>query len=144
MLARFSKEQDNFIGDIRQISINIGEGHTEKYNRDGSGFLDVLYRHATLLEHTLELHKIVVARNMALVRLQAIILCLQKNNEKNIREVAYLAAVRNGILKGYVEQSRKWLFCARKMIISGSKLPDRPLGISIHRKRENMTPSQRP
>lgn len=107
LLARFSKEQDNFIGDIRQISINIGEGHTEKYNRDGSGFLDVLYRHATLLEHTLELHKIVVARNMALVRLQAIILCLQKNNEKNIREVAYLAAVRNGILKGYVEQSRK-------------------------------------
>lgn len=107
LLARFSKEQDNFINDIRQININIGEGHTEKYSKDGSGFLDVLYRHAALLEHTLELHKIVVARNIALAKLQAIISCLQKSNEKNVREAAYLAAVRNGILKGYVEQSRK-------------------------------------
>lgn len=107
LLARFSKEQDNFIADIRQIRMNIAEGHTEKYNKDGSGFLDILYRHATLLEHTLELHKIVVARNIALCRLQSIISYLQKNNEKNMREAAYLAAVRNGILKGYVEQSRK-------------------------------------
>lgn len=109
MVERLEGESAAFVELIRDVQHSLYEGQRDKLDSDGSNFLDLLTRQAHLLRHVREMHHLVVDRNLAVARQQAVIQDLQERNAASESSCAYLAAIRNGCLKAYVDLSRRVL-----------------------------------
>lgn len=107
LLERLDQEHDNFHSDLQGISRSLQEDQRERFGREGSGFLDLLYRHVSLLQHARELHRVLAARNLTISTVQAALIEAQDACNTHVRDTVYLAAVRNGLLKAYAEQARR-------------------------------------
>ncbi|TNJ28832.1 hypothetical protein GMRT_15576 [Giardia muris] len=107
LLERLDQEHDNFHSDLQGITRSLQEDQRERFGREGSGFLDLLHRHVSLLQHARELHRALAARNLTISTMQAALIEAQDACNTHVRDTVYLAAVRNGLLKAYAEQARR-------------------------------------
>ncbi|CAL6011431.1 Conserved_hypothetical protein [Hexamita inflata] len=99
---------DQFNDYLREVLKSLEKENVEKFQKDGTGYTEVLEKLSHLLEHSRSLHLQVANRDFVIVKLQAIIEQIVNEKAKGKNDIIHLIGVRNGMVAAYMQLRRKY------------------------------------